>query len=130
MAETGSPLPTPDRYEATDTRVAPFVIAGGTLVALIAASVVAMVVLFKVLGWYQADDDPPLPPLAAARQVSGEPRLQVDPPAQKALLRQSETELLEGYAWVDPAQRVARIPVARAMVLLGEGRLGLDRTGR
>jgi protein SCO1/2 len=49
-----------------------------------------------------------------------EPRLQVGPPQDLAILRATERAHLEGYGWIDQEAGVVQIPVERAMELLAE----------
>lgn len=47
-----------------------------------------------------------------------EPRLQISPPKDLAVLRAEEDRLLHAGGWVDQAAGIARIPVEQAMALL------------
>jgi hypothetical protein len=55
--------------------------------------------------------------------------LQANPAADLAAERRREENMLEGYAWVDREQGIARIPVQRAMEILarGSGKVGASR---
>jgi hypothetical protein len=48
------------------------------------------------------------------------PRLETSPKADADRLRAAERERLEHFGWIDRANGVVRIPVARAMQLLAE----------
>ena len=51
-------------------------------------------------------------------RVFAEPQLQRDPEADLARLQAAQRAQLEGYAWVDRARGIARMPVADAMRML------------
>lgn len=129
MAEHGSPedqRSTSPRFETSDAPIRPFVAAGVVLMIILFASIVGVIVLFRVFNYYQPRFDDPVPPLADLRQAPQAPRLQIDPPRQKLELRQYEDDILTSYAWIDPANKQVRIPVQRAIELVSEGKLFLD----
>ena len=113
-------------YETTDAHISPLAWTGFTMTVLVVVSFISMIVLFKVFNYYQPSFDDPVPALASARVVSDEPRLQVDPPAQKIALDQSFNETLTSYGWVDEQVKVARIPIDRALVLVAQGKLTIN----
>ena len=133
MAEHPTPehkqAPNPG-YETSDAQVGPFVKAGILLSALIVLSIVGMVVLFKIFNFYQPMFDDPVPPLADLRQTVSVPSLQIDPPRQKQELRQQEDDLLNSYGWADLDSKRARIPIKRAIELMGEGKFAIDLSPR
>ncbi len=132
MAEHPTPehkAPNPG-YETSDAQVGPFVKAGILLSALILLTIISMVVLFKIFNFYQPKFDDPVPPLADLRQTVSAPSLQIDPPRQKQELRQQEDDLLNNYGWVDFDSKQARIPIKRAIELMGEGRFAIDLSPR
>ncbi len=113
-------------YETTDADIKPLVNSAISIAVLMAISFVSMIVLFKVFAYYQPLlEDDPVPPLAENRIVSNEPRLQVDPPAQKKALDLSEAETLNSYGWVDTKVKVTRIPIDRAIELVSQGQVPL-----
>src|SRR5205807_5951908 len=57
------------------------------------------------------------------------PRLQPNPVGDLHNLRQQEDQILQGYAWVDEKAGKVRIPIARAMQLLGERGLPAGAVG-
>jgi hypothetical protein len=68
----------------------------------------------------------------AARRVAPQPTLAapvLDPNQPRELheLRAAEKEQLESYGWVDRDAGIARIPIARAIALLAEKRVPLNR---
>lgn len=112
-------------YETTDAHISPLALTGFFMAALMAVSFVSMIVLFKVFAYYQPIFDDPVPALASARIISEEPRLQIDPPAQKIALERNATETLASYGWVDKQVKVARIPISRAIVLVSQNKVPL-----
>ncbi len=112
-------------YETTDARITPLAQTGLFIVALVVASFVGMIVLFRVFAYYQPLFDDPVPPLVADRIASDAPRLQVDPPKQKSELAQSEAALLGSYGWIDQQVKVVHIPIERAIDLVSEGKIQL-----
>ena len=63
---------------------------------------------------------PPASPFENARVLPPEPRLQVHPKVDLERYRESETQILTTYGWVDKQNCVVRIPIDRAMDLLLE----------
>ena len=112
-------------YETTDARVTPLAQTGLFITALVIASFVGMIVLFKVFAYYQPLFDDPVPPLVENRVASDAPRLQVDPPKQKSELAQSDAALLSSYGWIDEQVKVVHIPIERAIDLVSEGKMPL-----
>lgn len=112
-------------YETTDARITPLAQTGIFITALIIASFVGMIVLFKVFAYYQPLFDDPVSPLVDNRVASAAPRLQVDPPKQKAELAQSEAARLNSYGWIDEQVQVVHIPIERAIDLVSEGQMPL-----
>ena len=90
------------------------------LILVTAASAVGVWYFSKFLRSYEAAQDPAPPALEAARapyQPPG-PRLQTDPEGELETLREEEDAILEGYAWIDEASGVARVPIERAITLM------------
>ena len=116
-------------HEITDAAPKPLVNVGIAMAILVIGTFIGIVVLFKVLSFYQPLLEDPVPhPLSQARAVSSEPRIQVDPPKQKRSLREIEDHLLTTYDWVDRDQGMVRIPISRAIEILGERGLP-EKTG-
>ena len=112
-------------YETTDARVTPLAQTGLFIAALVIVSFVSMIVLFRVLAYYQERFDDPVPPLVDNRIASDAPRLQVDPPKQKFELAQNEAATLNSYGWIDQQVKVVHIPIERAIDLVSEGKMPL-----
>ena len=113
----------PDNYETTDAHIRPLVYTGIVILVLMFGSFIGIIPLFKILDYYQPLLDDDVAPLVDQRIGNNAPRLQIDPPRQKFELADRENEILNNYAWVDEASSKVRIPVARAMELLVDGRL-------
>ncbi len=127
MAEHTSESNTP-AFEQTDAQIKPLVITGVVVLVLMVASFIGIIPLFKVLDYYQPLLDDPVAPMAQKRVGTlSEPRLQVDPPRQKFELEERAESLLGSYAWVDEELRLARIPIERAINLIGSGALNLPK---
>jgi hypothetical protein len=82
------------------------------LVVVLAGTLIGMYLLWRSL----VPAVRPMPHLSAGPA----PHLQVQAPADLAAARQADAQRLGQYAWVDRDAGVARIPVARAMVLLAK----------
>ncbi len=115
-------------YETTDAQIRPLVYTGIVLLVLMFGSFIGIIPLFKILDYYQPLLDDEVAPLANQRVGNNAPRLQIDPPRQKFELAAQENEILNNYAWVDQNLKIVRIPVNRAIELIGEGALKLPHT--
>jgi uncharacterized membrane protein len=109
-------------YEASDATLRPLLLFFGGLAVLCVVVFVAMVVLFnvfqKTLTEAEQAQTPSPPPLAAARQLPVEPRLQYAEPADLEKYRGDERGRVGSYGWVDRDKGIVRLPVARALELL------------
>ena len=108
-------------YEQSDANARKVVLIGIVLVLLLAASLAASAWISRTL---QADaaGERELNPMRTLRKAPAGPELQSLPSRELELQRAWEEELLLGTAWVDPVNRVVRIPIERAMELcLQEG---------
>ena len=115
-------------HELTDATPRPLVNIGIAMALLVFGTFVGIVVLFKVLDYYQPLLDPDPHPLSQTRAISSEPRIQVDPPKQKKTLIEIENHVLTTYDWIDKDQGIVRIPIARAIEMLAETGLP-EKTG-
>ena len=107
-------------HEVTDVPARPLAQVAIGIAVLVLGSFLAMFVLFRIFNYYQPLFDDPPHSLAAARQATTGPRIQIDPPRQKFDLRETEEQILSTYGWVNKDVGVARIPVDRAMELIAE----------
>ncbi|MEE2658155.1 MAG: hypothetical protein VX733_06595 [Candidatus Latescibacterota bacterium] len=122
MAEIKSPPASAESkaagHEISDVDAGPLAKVGIAMALVVLVAFVGMVVMFKVMAYYQPlfDDTPHA--LSTTRQLPAEPRLQVDPPVQKGDLKAHEDHLLSTYDWVDPNAKIARIPIDRAIAII------------
>jgi hypothetical protein len=65
-----------------------------------------------------------------AQVVPPAPRLQADPPADRATQYRLQAQRLESYGWNDADHRVAHIPIERAMALLAQHEPGSGQPDR
>jgi hypothetical protein len=109
-------------YEKSDAQVKPLVVSGVVVLLLMAASFIGIIPLFKILDYYQPLFDDPTPPMASERVFKlSEPRLEIDPPRQNYFYTRQTNQQITSYAWVDRELNIARIPVDRAIELVGSG---------
>ena len=117
-------------HEVTDVPANPLATVGIIVAVFMASVFLGIVVLFKVLNYFDAEwTDEPTHPLASTRKVAESPRLQVDPPVQKVKLEASEQQRLSSYGWVDQTAKVAHIPIERAIELVASGKRPLNPKG-
>jgi hypothetical protein len=115
-----SPEP-PDRVGHETCDASPF------YVGLFALGLVVMIALvLPLLGWIlrrfeaEACQADPLQSPLAGDQIPPEPRLQSAPDADLVRLRREEEHRLSSYGWIDPRERLVRIPIERAIEILAE----------
>ncbi len=124
MDETGRPeerLEHPSRrHEQSDMRVRPIALFGLGLFVLICVTLLVIGGVYRYVSGPQAKLDRPPSPMAAARSLPPEPRLQVDPGQDLKQVRAAEETVLKSYGWVDRKAGIVRIPIDRAMELLVE----------
>jgi hypothetical protein len=109
-------------HEERDVSFGPVVRGLAGLVALLVVTGLLMRLVFGFLAEREAKDSPPANPLAQSfgRQVPPEPRLQTEPLQELQTLHAEEDAVLTSYGWVDRKAGVVRIPVQRAIELLGQ----------
>jgi hypothetical protein len=108
-------------YEETDADVSTLLWWGVGLVGVLILSVLATWLMFRLLAARATRYDiehPALPLAATDNQIPPEPRLQVIEPEDLEIARSEESEVLNGYGWVDKDKGTVRIPIARAMELV------------
>ena len=106
----------------------------GAIVAF-GVGVLAMIfiVLWMLTGffeWISRESPPPAAPHAEYHATPDQPRLQHAPVLELNEVRERERLLLDDYGWIDRAQGVVRIPIARAMELTAERGLPVDTAVR
>ena len=107
-------------HETTDAQGGPLLKIGIAMAVLVIVSFVGMVVMFKVLAYYQPLLQGVPHPLSSTRvETLSEPLLETDAPRLRLALRAEEDEKLHGYS-LDTDTGVAKIPIGRAMDLIAE----------
>jgi hypothetical protein len=113
--------PATERYERSDASPRPLFLSGLVLAALIAVSLLVCAWITDVMT-ASVQSGERVSPISDLRQPPEGPPLQSRPAGELEAQRAWEEELLTGTAWIDPVNRVVRIPVERAMELcLEEG---------
>jgi hypothetical protein len=91
------------------------------LVATLAISVVASVLLFDTLERRALSLDPKFSPSAPLQNPPPpEPRLVTDEPQDLASVLKEEQARLHSYDWVDKPQGIVRLPIERALEVLAK----------
>lgn len=89
------------------------------LVLLIALVLAFLGSIYTRFGAAAARKDPAQSPLAGD-QTPPEPRLETEPAADLARLRDDEDRRLSHYGWIDRPLGVVRVPIDRAIEILAE----------
>jgi hypothetical protein len=94
---------------------------GAGLAVLVAAALLAIVVLYQTYESAEVARHPRPSPLLEERrqQVRPGPALQPSDAADMQAMRVEEDQILTSYGWLDRDRGVVRIPVKRAMALMG-----------
>lgn len=104
-------------------------IAGGVVVVLIAVGL--MIHLASKSGSRVGDLNPHRSPLPMnVPPTFPAPQLQVNEPADLATVRREESAKINGYGWANQQAGTARIPVSRAIDLIGGGKLPARPAGQ
>jgi len=109
-----------NNHERTDAQVRPIALFG---VGLAALTVVVLLLIFGLQAVFERQktrNEVPPSPLAPAIQVPPEPHLQVTPEVDLQRFQASQDSILNSYGWVLREAGVVRIPIRRAMELVGE----------
>jgi hypothetical protein len=94
---------------------------GGTVVGIVlVCAFIHWLYFFFVAQEVRADPPPPILNEASERIVVPGPLLLATPELQLDRMRRSDAERLDGYAWVDENQGIARVPIDRALDLVVE----------
>jgi len=125
------PLSPAERHETSDVNFRAITRFG---IALVLMCLTAFALLFGLFHYFQAREtaeQPPAPPGGAvqAPRVPPEPRLQSTPVIDLRVVRASEDQILNGYAWVDPDHGIVRIPIDQAIDLLARRGLPARQPG-
>ena len=117
----------PAGHETSDVELRPLI---QIALVLVGVAVLAHVALWLAMWSFERDErreDPRPSPVADARPVTPEPRLQPSVQSHPTLpyedviaMRHADRQVLGSYGWVDRERGIARIPVERAMQQLLE----------
>lgn len=109
------------RYEHSDADARP-VFVWGLVLALVLAGALAVSAWLSQSLTDELRADEPTNPIAALQKPPEGPMLQAMPARELELHRAWEAHVLAATEWIDPLNKVVRIPVERAMELvLAEG---------
>lgn len=105
------------RYEGSDAEPRPVVLAGFVLALVLGLAMAVSAWLSQALVEAElgAQDPAGESPLGAPRQAHESTALQAQPARELRQLRAWEEETLNGTAWIDPVNRIVRIPIERAL---------------
>jgi hypothetical protein len=123
-------------HETSDVALGPLIRVALILVAIGVFTHVALWVAMRIFERSERRDDPPPSPVADARPVPPEPRLQPSmnlhptlPYEDVIAMRAASEQVLQSYGWVDRQRGIARIPIDRAMKqVLEESQRGAPTT--
>ncbi|HEY6291907.1 MAG TPA: hypothetical protein VI455_10155 [Terriglobia bacterium] len=101
-------------HEKTDAPVYSAAILGGAFVVLLVFGVVVGYLAFRFFS-SQESLGPPASPLASARRLPPEPRLQVNGYQDWVAYQKRQQDILNSFGWVDAGAGVVRIPIDQAM---------------
>lgn len=112
------------KHEGSEIRLGPVV---KPIVAIIVVTIISHVAVWLLYVYWAGREekaDMADSPVLTEPIEHASPRLQIDEEAARQLHLREEAERATGYEWVDPNAGVARIPVDRAVEIIGtNGRL-------
>ncbi|MCU1232470.1 MAG: hypothetical protein JWP63_437 [Candidatus Solibacter sp.] len=104
-------------YETSDVNVWAV---GKFLVALIAITVVSLVLLLGLVKFFQSREDTSVANKVEPRKIFPQPQLQQTPVVDLQAIRVEEDQYLTSYTWVDQKKGVVKIPIDRAIDVLAQ----------
>jgi hypothetical protein len=107
-------------HELSDLQPGRIVLFGVGIVIATGLAVVITSLFIHYRATQYAKQEIPLPRLAKEREVTPQPRLEVNAPRGLREMRAGEQATLSSYGWVDKDGGVVRIPVDRAMEILAD----------
>jgi hypothetical protein len=90
--------------------------AGVLLTLLVSGAVIGVIMHYYPIIYERRQ--PPLTQVEQQREPPPRPRLEVNSPAEGALVVEAGRAKLQGYGWVEGQTGIAHIPIERAMALL------------
>lgn len=112
---------TPERkHEGSDANIRGILLTAAGLVALIVFSAIGL--YFYARGLFKGDPRGSVapPPVVRGEPLPPTPRVEANQALDREEMLAREREVLDSYGWVNEEQRIARIPISRAMDLLLE----------
>ncbi len=107
-------------YELSDLNPGFIALFGIGLVVAVALAVIVTSLFMRYRAFQHARQETPVPRLAREREITPEPRLQVDASKELRQMRAAEDAALSSYGWVDKDAGILKIPVDRAMEILAK----------
>jgi hypothetical protein len=89
-------------------------------IALVALCVIALLLLFGLMRFFQAREATMQAPTIDPVKVFPEPQLQKTPVQDLQAVRTEEEKMLSGYGWVDPQKGLVRMPIDQAIDVLAK----------
>lgn len=117
---TNPPITRSGGYEKSDANPRGLVYFTVTMAAILAATCVSLIWLFK---HYERTENPGsfiAAPFAGLRPLPPSPRIQANPASDMQSYLQSQQSILNSYGWIDRQNGIVRLPIDRAMELLLE----------
>ena len=107
-------------YEFSDLNPGFIALFGIGLVVAVALAVIVTSLFMHYRALQHARQETPVSRLAHEREITPEPRLQVDASKELRQMRAAEDAALSSYGWVDKDAGILKIPVDRAMEILAK----------
>jgi hypothetical protein len=104
-------------HETTDVNIWAI---GKFLVALVAITMVSLILLLGLFKFFQSREDTSVANTVEPRKLFPQPQLQQTPVVDLRTIRAEEEQYLNSYAWVDQKKGVVRIPIDRAIEVLAQ----------
>jgi hypothetical protein len=116
------PIERPDAHEEKDVDTRAIV---KFAIALVVLCVVSVALLFGLFRYYESREARRQLPLAEGldldvRRLPPEPRLQDAPVLDLKQMRDAEDQILGTYDWIDRQNGIVRLPINRAIEILGK----------
>jgi hypothetical protein len=119
-----------ERHERSDVNVWGV---GKFAIGLALLCIFALMFLYGLFRYFQSRENALQPPREGvnldARRLPPEPRLQSSPILDLKQMRAAEDQILGTYGWIDQANGIVRLPIGRAMELVGQRGLPARATG-
>ena len=107
-------------HELSDVQPIKIVLFGAVLAAMIAVVALVVLALFGFFNTSITKTRPAPSPLSYSREPTSEPRLSLTPGDELSAMRAEENKILSSYDWLDRDRGVVRIPIERAIEIVGD----------